>query len=186
MDKAFEAKIDAKIEQFKAELRKQYYRSDYATWDETKHPRQSSGSDKGGEFAPKGDGSAPATGSDWHANTAQVKDGKKVMPTALAQQGHDLAMEWQRSDNEWSEASAKLGRLQNSKLKRDQKLIPEAAAAEKSTLVRFRAARAAADTFEKKHGASVLDAYEAHTGRGWPFYRVESAAGSSRAPKFTT
>lgn len=67
--------------------------------------------------------------------------------------------------------------LELSRKKSDKKLLPAARDAEDAARKPARAAVEACVAFEKKHGVHPVQAWEAHHGERWPYYRVNTGGG---------
>jgi hypothetical protein len=148
-------------------------------WDESKHPRHPTGSDKGGEFAPSNGASANGTGVSRSISKADAQTGADL--------AEDLAFSSRRFD-ESNEKTVNLWALRSKGKKLVSKGGPRIAdeldkwnKIHSENLKIGEALREKADAFEKKHGIDVIEAWEATKGRRWPNYRVDSGAPSTRS-----
>ena len=103
--------------------------------------------------------------------------GKIIVPDHVADEGADLAQKLNYASNQSDGTTSRLVHLQWSKLKRDQKLIPEAKKADDEARAKYFEARAKSEDFQKKTGVHPVDAWEAKNGKRWPYYKVDSGAG---------
>jgi hypothetical protein len=104
--------------------------------------------------------------------------GRTIVPDKVAEEGAGLAEKLHRASQDLDGTSKEKVRLELSQLKRDKKLLPEARVKYEEASKKYNEATKASDDFQKKTGHDVIGAWQAQTGRSWPHYRVESAAGT--------
>jgi len=108
--------------------------------------------------------------------------GRTVISDEVASMGASLADKLNTAGRKSDAAVEVYSNAKYHRLKREQKKAPELEKKMKEVTKQYYKARDEAEAFEKKHGLSVVDAWEADRGRGWPSYKVDTR--TDTRPKF--
>lgn len=115
--------------------------------------------------------------------TTPDQSGKIPVPADIAKKGAEIADRLLRADNRTESAGRQHLAVQYNKanqMRRGPKAAKEIAQAkqehEKARNDYF-AVRKESEAFEKEHGLNTTNAWEAHNGRSWPNYRVNTKGG---------
>jgi hypothetical protein len=92
----------------------------------------------------------------------------------VAAKGAELADKMNRVDRQY-DANEKAVSLANSKRVRDKKELPAANVEYEKARKASADMRRESEAFEKAHGLSVVDAWQAHDNEFWPHYRIYGA-----------
>lgn len=98
--------------------------------------------------------------------------GKVIISDSLADKGVSLGETWNSVNRTSDYLSGKVVDLQFSKRVSDRKELPAARNASDEATQKAVAVNAEVKAFEERHGVSVIDAYQAGTGKNWPYYKV--------------
>lgn len=96
----------------------------------------------------------------------------KIISNEIAKIGHDLAERHRVAMNNIENTYYN----ERPKLLRDKKDLPAKKKAHNEAQNEFNESKFAVNEFEKKHKLSVIQAHEAHTGKHWPYYKVDSGS----------
>jgi len=104
---------------------------------------------------------------------------KKTITSAVATKGASLAEDLMRTDRAAEYASGRVVDLQFSRKQKDKKLLPAATAEKDKAWKAYHEKAKQSEAYQKEHGLSTVEAWEAKNGRRWPHYKVNFSGSAS-------